>query len=185
MTIEARQAGETAKEYAYRIIKENIITLELEPGSTLNDMEISQMIGISRTPVREAIIKLKEESDIIEIFPQRGMRIALIDTDIVQEVRFLRLTLEKAMVELASGCSGSGSSAGTAPQPDSRLIHSAAARNLFFMEPPIDLKFQKERSNCSALGLPVKRLQCFTGKEGCVRETQEGVPAPLKSFLGG
>ena len=52
MTIEARQAGETAKEYAYRIIKENIITLELEPGSTLNDMEISQMIGISRTPVR-------------------------------------------------------------------------------------------------------------------------------------
>ena len=39
MTIEARQAGETAKEYAYRIIKENIITLELEPGSTLNDME--------------------------------------------------------------------------------------------------------------------------------------------------
>lgn len=75
MTIEARQAGETAKEYAYRIIKENIITLELEPGSTLNDMEISQMIGISRTPVREAIIKLKEESDIIEIFPQRGMRI--------------------------------------------------------------------------------------------------------------
>ena len=101
MTIEARQAGETAKEYAYRIIKENIITLELEPGSTLNDMEISQMIGISRTPVREAIIKLKEESDIIEIFPQRGMRIALIDTDIVQEVRFLRMTLEKAMVELA------------------------------------------------------------------------------------
>ena len=87
ITNEATQAGETAKEYAYRIIKENIITLELEPGSTLNDMEISQMIGISRTPVREAIIKLKEESDIIEIFPQRGMRIALIDTDIVQEVR--------------------------------------------------------------------------------------------------
>lgn len=101
MKIEARQAGETAKEYAYRVLKENITTLELEPGSTLNDMEISQMIGISRTPVREAIIKLKEESDIIEIFPQRGMRIALIDTDIVQEVRFLRMTLEKAMVELA------------------------------------------------------------------------------------
>lgn len=101
MKIEARQAGETAKEYAYRVLKENITTLELEPGSTLNDMEISQMIGISRTPVREAIIKLKEESDIIEIFPQRGMRIALIDTDIVQEVRFLRMTLEKVMVELA------------------------------------------------------------------------------------
>ncbi|MEY8353985.1 GntR family transcriptional regulator [Lachnospiraceae bacterium 54-53] len=101
MKNDARQAGETAKEYAYRILKENIITLELKPGSTLNDMEISQMIGISRTPVREAIIKLKEESNIIEIFPQRGMRIALIDTEVVQEARFLRMTLEKAMVELA------------------------------------------------------------------------------------
>lgn len=101
MKNDARQTGETAKEYAYRILKENIITMELEPGSILNDMDISQMIGISRTPVREAIIKLKEESDIIEIFPQRGMRIALIDTDAVQEARFLRMTLEKAMVELA------------------------------------------------------------------------------------
>ncbi|MFT4007134.1 MAG: GntR family transcriptional regulator, partial [Lacrimispora sp.] len=52
MKNDARQTGETAKEYAYRILKENIITLEPEPGSTLNDMEISQMIGISRTPVR-------------------------------------------------------------------------------------------------------------------------------------
>ncbi len=101
MKLDARGTGETAKEYAYRILKENIITLELEPGSTLNDMEISQLIGISRTPVREAIIKLKEESGIIEIFPQRGMRIALIDTEVVQEVRFLRMTLEKAVVELA------------------------------------------------------------------------------------
>ena len=101
MKIDNRRSGETAKEYAYRILKENIITLEMEPGSTLNDMEVSQMIGISRTPVREAIIKLKEESGIIEIFPQRGMRIALIDTEVVQEVRFLRMTLEKAVVELA------------------------------------------------------------------------------------
>lgn len=101
MKLHAKQSGETAKEYAYRILKENIITLELEPGSTLNDVEISQMIGISRTPVREAIIKLKEESGIIEIFPQRGMRIALIDTEVIQEVRFLRMTLEKAVVELA------------------------------------------------------------------------------------
>lgn len=101
MKHDARKTGETAKEYAYRILKENIITMELEPGSILNDVELSQLIGISRTPVREAIIKLKEESGIIEIFPQRGMRIALIDMELVQEARFLRLTLEKAMVELA------------------------------------------------------------------------------------
>lgn len=101
MKINARLEGETAKEYAYRILKENIISLELEPGSILNDLEVSQMIGISRTPVREAIIKLKEESEIIEIFPQKRMCIARIDTDVIKQVRFQRLTLEKAIVELA------------------------------------------------------------------------------------
>lgn len=106
MKHDARQAGETAKEYAYRTLKENIITMELEPGCTLNDMELSQLIGVSRTPVREAIIKLKEESGIIEIFPQRGMRIALIDTELVREARFLRLTLERAMAELACDMAG-------------------------------------------------------------------------------
>ena len=61
------------------------------------------MIGISRTPVREAVIQLSEESRIIEIFPQRGMRIALIDVELVEEARFLRLVLEKAAVELVCG----------------------------------------------------------------------------------
>ena len=79
MKIEEKRHGETARQYAYRTLRENIISLELEPGAPFNDVEMSQMIGISRTPVREAVIQLSEESRIIEIFPQRGMRIALID----------------------------------------------------------------------------------------------------------
>ena len=101
MINDARQKRESAKEYAYRVLREKIISLELKPGTPLNDMEFAQMIGVSRTPVREAIIKLNEGAEIIDIFPQRGMRISLIDTDMVQEAQFLRLTLEKAIVELA------------------------------------------------------------------------------------
>lgn len=106
MKIEQRRAGETARAYAYRIIRDNIISLELEPGAPFNDIEVSGQIGISRTPVREAVIQLSEESRIIEIFPQRGMRIALIDVDLVEEARFLRLTLEKAAAELACDLAG-------------------------------------------------------------------------------
>lgn len=100
MKIDEKRIGETARQYAYRTLRENIISLELEPGAPFNDVEMSQMIGISRTPVREAVIQLSEESGIIEIFPQRGMRIALIDVELVEEARFLRLILEKAVVEL-------------------------------------------------------------------------------------
>lgn len=100
MRIEEKKPGETARQYAYRTLRENIVSLELEPGAPFNDMEMSQLIGISRTPVREAVIQLSEESRIIEIFPQRGMRIALIDVELVEEARFLRQVLEKAAVEL-------------------------------------------------------------------------------------
>lgn len=71
-----------------------------------NDIEISQKIGISRIPVREAVIRLSGESRIIEIFPQRGMRISLIDVDFVEEARFMRLVLEKAAVELVCAMAG-------------------------------------------------------------------------------
>ena len=98
MKIEEKRHGETARQYAYRTLRENIISLDLEPGAPFNDVEMSQMIGISRTPVREAVIQLSEESRIIEIFPQRGMRIALIDVDLVEEARFLRLVLERRLL---------------------------------------------------------------------------------------
>lgn len=100
MQVNPRKPGETAREYALRVIKENIISLDLEPGSSLNDMELSGQLGISRTPVREAIMELSKNK-IIEIYPQAGSRIALIDLELVNEARFLRLVLERAIVELA------------------------------------------------------------------------------------
>lgn len=101
MKIQERKYGETARGYAYRMLRDNIVSLDLEPGAPFNDMEFSRLIGVSRTPVREAVIQLSEESRIIEIFPQKGMRIALIDVELVEEARSLRLLLEKAVAEQA------------------------------------------------------------------------------------
>lgn len=95
MNAQGKRSGETAREYAYRMIREQVISLELKPGEAFNDMEFAAKIGVSRTPVREAVIQLSEESRIIEIFPQRGMRIAPIDVELVEEARSLRVLLEK------------------------------------------------------------------------------------------
>lgn len=95
-----RRPGETAREFALRAIKENIISLDLEPGCALTDMELSKQLGVSRTPVREALMELSKNK-IIEVYPQRGSRIALIDLELVNEARFLRLVLERSIVELA------------------------------------------------------------------------------------
>ena len=101
MNITERYARETARDYALRMLKRNIASLELAPGAMLSENELSAALGLSRTPIREALIELSKIR-IVEILPQRGSRIALIDCALVEESRFLRLVLEKAIVEMAS-----------------------------------------------------------------------------------
>lgn len=100
MKITEREKKETAREYAFRTIKQNIISLELAPGTTVSENELAAEMGISRTPVREALIELSK-LHIVEIYPQRGSVISLIDSELVDEIRFLRQTLETAMIEQA------------------------------------------------------------------------------------
>jgi len=93
-----RLPKETGREYALRNIKERIIQLQLEPGSMVSENELATELGISRTPMREALIELSKVK-IVEIYPQRGCRVALIDHSMVEEANFMRLVLETAIVE--------------------------------------------------------------------------------------
>lgn len=92
-----RLGKENGREYALRMLKNNIINLNLLPGSILNEKEITDQLGISRTPVREAVMELSK-GKIIDIFPQSKSRIALIDYGLVEEARFMRTVLECAVV---------------------------------------------------------------------------------------
>ena len=65
----------------------------------VSENELSSQLELSRTPVREALIELSK-SGIVEILPQKGSRIALIDYDFINEFNFLRKVLETAVVEL-------------------------------------------------------------------------------------
>lgn len=99
MRLTERDAKETGREYALRMLKDNIIHLELAPGSMLSENELSSQLHLSRTPVREALIELSKVK-IVEIYPQKGSAVALIDYDLVEEARFMRNVLECAVVEL-------------------------------------------------------------------------------------
>lgn len=105
MYIMERMEKETAREYAFRVIKYNIISLELTPGSMVSENELAEEMGISRTPVREALIELSKLK-VVEIYPQRGSFISLIDNELVEEARFVRLLLEQTMVMEACDVAG-------------------------------------------------------------------------------
>ncbi len=93
MRIPDRFPRETGRDYALRVLKDNIVRLELQPGSMVSENELSSALGLSRTPVREALIELSKVN-IVEIYPQKGSRIALIDAHLVDQAYFMRDTLE-------------------------------------------------------------------------------------------
>ena len=99
MRLLERYPRENGREYALRVIKNNIIRLELAPGSRVSEKNLADEMGLSRTPVREALIELAR-GGIVEIYPQRGSMVALIDYSLVEEARFMRSVMENAVVRL-------------------------------------------------------------------------------------
>lgn len=91
---------ESNRDYAYRVIHDNIVNLELKPGSMISEQDLADELEISRTPVHEALQELSK-TKIIEIFPQKGSLVSLIDMKLVSEARFVRATLEAAITEQA------------------------------------------------------------------------------------
>lgn len=100
MIILERNNRETASDYALRVIRYNIVSLNLVPGSLVSENELAKELGISRTPVREALIELSKIK-LVEIYPQKGSCISLINHQLVEEARSVRLLLESAIVEEA------------------------------------------------------------------------------------
>ncbi|SIR24583.1 GntR family transcriptional regulator [Halanaerobium kushneri] len=88
------------KDYVYNVLKENIMNLTIKPGTILRKKEIASEFEVSRTPIREAFVKLKEEG-LIDVYPQRGTFVSYIDLDKVKEAKFMREALETKIVKLA------------------------------------------------------------------------------------
>ncbi len=94
-----RRSGENARSYATRVLRHNIIALEMRPGSAINEKDIAALLGVSRTPVREAIMELRRVG-LVEVQPQSGSYVTKIDYNIIEESRFLRLAVESAVMKL-------------------------------------------------------------------------------------
>ena len=81
----------------YYILQQNIVNLKLKPGELLNVKNISDLLNVSRTPVRDALIKLGKDG-LVDIIPQKGTRVSKIDIRRVEEELFLRQSLEARAV---------------------------------------------------------------------------------------
>jgi GntR family transcriptional regulator, rspAB operon transcriptional repressor len=85
----------------YRAIKHRIISNELEVGSRLRDEELAAQLSVSRTPVREALLRLSREG-LVEIIPRSGTRVRTFTGQDIEDIFDLRIALEALAVRKAA-----------------------------------------------------------------------------------
>ena len=95
-------SARNARDLAYHTVRSRIITMELKPGDPLNDRELAEELGISRTPMREALILLNN-AHMVAIKPQSGTHVAPIDLHLMELEQFSRYTLEKEILTRMCG----------------------------------------------------------------------------------
>jgi DNA-binding GntR family transcriptional regulator len=82
----------------YDLLREAIVLLRFLPGQQIKEKVIAKKLAVSRTPIREALLRL-EEDGLVEIFPQKGTYISKISIEAVYESQFIRETIECATVK--------------------------------------------------------------------------------------
>ncbi|MDB5615324.1 MAG: DNA-binding transcriptional regulator, GntR family [Devosia sp.] len=101
LDMQVAESGESAAASIEKDLRRAIIELELLPGSRLSEQDIATRLGVSRQPVREALIKLAN-SRLIEIRPHRGTVVARISAKEMTEALFVRQSVEVAVVAKAA-----------------------------------------------------------------------------------
>jgi DNA-binding GntR family transcriptional regulator len=92
---------ENLTDQVYRAIKHRILSNYFEVGSRLRDEELALQLGVSRTPVREAILRLSRER-LVEIIPRSGTRVRTFTEEDIEEIFELRIALETLAVRKAA-----------------------------------------------------------------------------------
>ena len=90
----------TAASAVFAELRRDILSLVLPPGTPLGEKALTERFGMSRTPVREALIRLADDS-LVEIFPQSGTFVGRIPVDALPEAVIVRQALEAAALKVA------------------------------------------------------------------------------------
>jgi DNA-binding GntR family transcriptional regulator len=92
---------ESLADKAYHAIRDLIVSLELAPGTVIDERELIERLGIGRTPVREALRRLAQER-LVEVYPRRGMFVTGVDVRELARLSEVRAVLEPEAARLAA-----------------------------------------------------------------------------------
>lgn len=107
LALRARSASKGGAGFVCEILRGEIISLVLAPGTMLSRQELQERFGFSSTPIRDALMKLQEER-LVDVFPQHATVVSAIDVEHARRGQFLRRAIELELVRTLA----------LAPQPE-------------------------------------------------------------------
>lgn len=87
-----------ARDSIYGLLRKRIVQFDLLPGETLSENTLAAELGVSRSPVRDALSRLVDEGCVV-VYPQRGTQVSYISLPRVRQFVFMRTVLEKKVLE--------------------------------------------------------------------------------------
>jgi DNA-binding GntR family transcriptional regulator len=97
ITPQARIRSQQAAAQVFDELRDMILSLKLAPGTVLSRLRLQAQFGVSSTPVRDALMRL-EAAGLVDVFPQSGTIVSLIDVALARQAQFLRRALEQEVV---------------------------------------------------------------------------------------
>jgi DNA-binding GntR family transcriptional regulator len=94
-----------ARPYVHAAIRDAIVRAELPPGAKLSENELADRFGVSRTPIREALGRLRDDR-LVQVVPQLGTFVARISIQAISDAQFIRESLECAAIRPAAEQAG-------------------------------------------------------------------------------
>ncbi|MDR3438147.1 GntR family transcriptional regulator [Telmatospirillum sp.] len=93
--------GNSAASLIYQTLRREIVCLQRRPGDPIVEKDLGSIFGVSRTPIREAVLRLAAEG-LVEVVPQSGTFVARIPLDALPEAMVIRRALEEVAVGAAA-----------------------------------------------------------------------------------
>jgi len=146
----------TLTESVYRSIKQLILNHDIPLGSRIRDEELAKQLGVSRTPVREAIRNLIRDG-LVEVVPRSQTRVKTLSEDDIEEIFDLRIALESLAARRAAERMDRETVARL------REMHESAEGELKKGNPGLALKFDGEMHRSILAASGNKRLQEMMG----------------------
>jgi DNA-binding GntR family transcriptional regulator len=101
MVLRSSQRGATMASVVFRELRDEIVSMQRKPGEAIAEKQIAESYGVSRTPVREAVLRLADDG-LVEVFPQSGTYVSRIPLDRLPEAIVIRKALEEGTVRHAA-----------------------------------------------------------------------------------